>query len=314
MLKYVAMNERSRAGLFATLVLSAAVAVSCRGADVTPVKTPNISPSQPVSAEPSSILTLLPTLEPTPILSPTPEPTKEQATVYWIFAHPDDETLAAVGAIYDSQKAGNKNVVIIVTDGESTAVGPRLGLSLKQVAVAREKEATAALGVIGIKPIFLREPDAGVYVQVGFVENEIKKLAEETPGTVLFRGHSTNDPYRGLPHGHPDHYAVAMALEAEYKNGEIKNLEEYTVGQFAGTKPHGTCVFLSKQDMIIKQEMRKQYALIDPKIGRYGIAVRSVPAMWEKTTSEPECYTTPTANLTPQPTIPPQSRDTAIMI
>ena len=44
-------------------------------------------------------------------------------TVYWVFAHPDDETISSAGAMYESQEAGNRNVLITVTDGETTAAG-----------------------------------------------------------------------------------------------------------------------------------------------------------------------------------------------
>ena len=211
-------------------------------------------------------------------------------TVFWVVAHPDDETISSAGAMYESVEAGNRDVVISVTDGETSGVGPQLRLSLKQVAAARDKEAIAALAVIGIVPVFLHEPDTGGGVQLGFVEKEIVKLASETKGPVVFEGLSPNDAYAGLPHGHPDHYAVARALQAEFNKGVIHNLVFRNLSNFSNGKRYGTCEFLSAGEMKTKQAMRAAYAYVNVPIGRYGIAGKSVGMMWRKTPTEPECH------------------------
>jgi len=210
--------------------------------------------------------------------------------VFWVVAHPDDETISSAGAMYESKEAGNTNVLIVVTDGETTGVGPQLKLSLEQVAAARDKEAIAALAVIGIVPVFLHEPDTGGGVKTGFVEQEIAKLASETKGPVVFEGLSPNDAYLNLPHGHPDHYAVARALEAEFNEGVIHNLVYRHIANFSTGKRHGTCEYLSTAAMMKKQEMRAAYSYVDVSIGRYGIAGKSVGLMWRKTPTEPECH------------------------
>ena len=210
--------------------------------------------------------------------------------MFWVVAHPDDETISSAGAMYESVEAGNRDVVISVTDGETSGVGPQLRLSLKQVAAARDKEAMAALAVIGIVPVFLHEPDTGGGVQLGFVEKEIVKLASETKGPVVFEGLSPNDAYAGLPHGHPDHYAVARALQAEFNKGVIHNLVFRNLSNFSNGKRYGTCEFLSAGEMKTKQAMRAAYAYVNVPIGRYGIAGKSVGLMWRKTPTEPECH------------------------
>ena len=234
-----------------------------------------------------------PTNKPAPTPDPTPIPMPTfngHTTVYWVFAHPDDETISSAGALYESQETGNRNVIIFVTDGETTGVGPMLALSLRQVAAARDKEATAALAVIGIVPVFLHEPETGGGVEVGFVEQEIAKLASETKGTVVFEGLSPNDGYVGLPHGNPDHHTVAMALQSEFDKGVIKNLVFRNLANYSNGKRYGTCEFLSAAAMAAKQEMRAAYAYVNPSIGRYGIAGKSVHSMWKKTATEPECH------------------------
>ena len=263
-------------------------------ASATPVATSSASPQV---APPTAIPTPAPTAIPTPKPTSTPEPTpipmptfNGHTTVFWVFAHPDDETISSAGAMYESQQAGNRNVLITVTDGETTAAGTVLRLSLKQVAAARDKEATAALAIIGIVPVFLHEPETGGGVQLGFVEQEIAKLASETKGTVVFEGFGPDDAYRGLPHGDSDHYTVARALLAEFDQGVIKNLVWRHLANFAGGKRIGTCEFLSVAAMKAKQEMRAAYAYVNHSIGRYGIAGYSVAAFWRRTTTEPECH------------------------
>jgi len=291
----------------------AVAAIGCANsvATVSPTPTPAGSPSSdtPLATSSATPQVVAPTLAPTPAPTPTPRPTPAPAptqtpeptpipmptfnghtTVYWVFAHPDDETLSSAGAMYESQEAGNRNVLITVTDGETTAAGIVLRLSLKQVAAARDKEATAALAIIGIVPVFLHEPDTGGGVQLGFVEQEIAKLASETTGTVVFEGLSPDDAYLGLPHGDLDHYTVAQALLAEFNKGVIKNLVWRHLANFAGGQRYGTCEFLSVAAMRAKQEMRAAYAYINHSIGRYGIAKLSVPAFWRRTGTEPECH------------------------
>ena len=266
-------------------VASPSLRVAAEIADLTPSLTPLETPRPTPMPTPKP--TPKPTSEPTPIPMPT---WNGQTTVYWIYAHPDDETISSAGAMYASQKAGNRNVLVFVTDGETTGVGPELKLSLTQIAAARDKEGTAALAVIGIVPVFLHEPDTGGGVQQSFVEQEIEQLASETKGPVVFEGLSPNDAYAGLPHGHPDHYAVARALQAEFNKGVIHNLVFRNLSNFSNGKRYGTCEFLSAGEMKTKQAMRAAYAYVNVPIGRYGIAGKSVGLMWRKTTTEPECH------------------------
>jgi LmbE family N-acetylglucosaminyl deacetylase len=192
--------------------------------------------------------------------------------------------------MYGSQEAGNRDDLVLVTDGETTTVGPRLGLTPSQVAAAREKEATTALAIIDIVPVFLHEPETGGGVQLGFVEKEIAKLASQTKGTVVFEGLGPDDAYLGLPHGDSDHYTVARALLEEFNKGVIKNLVFRNLANFSNGKRNGTCEFLSRAAMRAKQEMRAAYAYVNPSEGRDGIAGESVRYMWSKTTTEPECH------------------------
>ena len=76
---------------------------------------------------------------PTPV-PPTPTPIPFQTTVYWLYAHPDDESLAPGAAIREAQWAGHRNVVVIFSSGENTAVRTQLGLTRDQTIASRQAE------------------------------------------------------------------------------------------------------------------------------------------------------------------------------
>ena len=230
----------------------------------------------------------------TPEISPTAvnqEP-KNRGVIYWVFAHADDETLTAAGAIKESQDSGYKNIVVIVSSGENTAVGDRLGLSKSQTAAAREKEVRAALSVLGVYDVrILGVPDGEV--RVDFVKDFIEKLIAESQDSLVFRGHSSYDTYLDLPCGHSDHCAIGTALLELWHEGKISDLKLYRIGHLYGGPKEEICEPLDKSGYIAKQRMRAEYAKVDESQGRYGIGAQSVPKVWKSTEIQPECYDLP---------------------
>lgn len=227
----------------------------------------------------------------TPLAAP---PAPPRLTVYWLFAHPDDESLAAGGALYESQYAGVHNVVIIFSTGQNTLVGRRLGLTMEQTVASRQAETREAMASIGLtEVIFLDIPDG--QVTVSKVRGVIDDLLMHSEGLAKFRGHSPYDSYLGLTCGHVDHCAVGQALVAAWKEGLIRDpdLRLYRVGQLFNGANSGTCAQLSPEAMAIKRKMRTAYARNDKAAGRYAIGAQSVPAAWTATTTKPECYDQP---------------------
>lgn len=213
-------------------------------------------------------------------LKPTNPPTN-----YWIVAHPDDEVLGMAWAIRDH--AGQHNVVVWVTDGESTGVGDMLGLTETEVAEARIREGRAAVGVLGVYEIIrFGLPDGGVTV------GNVKPLiAELNQGDLRIKTHS---PYEVNPI-HNDHQAVADAVLELWVEGVVTDLRMYRMNQFRGLSVDGVsgCSRPTASRVAYKQAARQEYAVTNPKVGRYGIGGLSVPSMWEATGRQPECMDIP---------------------
>lgn len=230
---------------------------------------------------------------PTPV-PPTAVPVPLQTTVYWLFAHPDDESLAAGGAIRAAQWSGHRNVVVVFSSGENTAVRRQLGLSREQTIASREAETRDAMAVIGVTDVrFLGIPEGQITIQT--VRNVIDAILESDtgPGPIWFRGHSPNDRYLGLPCGHIDHCAIANALREQWLEGRIQHLLYYRIGHLFGEARAGDCHTLTRDEATAKQRMRAAYAYNNWRLGRYGIGARSVPTAWAATATRPECAEEP---------------------
>jgi LmbE family N-acetylglucosaminyl deacetylase len=227
----------------------------------------------------------------TPSVAP---PSPPKLTVYWLFAHPDDESLAAGGALYELQNAGVRNVVIIFSTGENTLVRRRLGLTLEQTVASRRAETREAMASIGLSEvIFLDIPDG--QVTVAKVRSVIDDILMHSEGLATFRGHSPYDTYLGLTCGHVDHCAVGQALVAAWRDGLIRDpdVRLYREGQLFNGAASGACAQLSAEAMATKRKMRTAYARYDKAAGRYAIGSQSVPASWVATATKPECYDLP---------------------
>jgi LmbE family N-acetylglucosaminyl deacetylase len=226
---------------------------------------------------------------PTPV-PPTAVPVPLRTTVYWLFAHPDDESLAAGAAIREAQWAGHRNVVVVFSSGENTVVRRQLGLSREQTIASREAETREAMAVIGVTDVrFLGIPEGQITVRT--VRNVIAAILEEESGTgpIWFRGHSPYDRYLGLQCGHMDHCAIANALLEEWQAGAIEHLLFYRIGHLFGEARAGECRALTRDEVAAKARMRSAYAYNNWKQGRYGIGGRSVPTAWAATATRPEC-------------------------
>ena len=215
-------------------------------------------------------------------------------TAIWIFAHPDDEVLNAGIAILKHKQQGFKNIIVTVTSGDKVPEGPGMGLSPGFIMEAREKEEKAALAVIGIDPssiIFLRKLDQDITVLL--IEEEIKKLAQDTPGELYFRGHSPYDRYGEYAEAHPDHTIIGQALLAAWQKGVVKNLLFFRMGHLYGNEQVGHCPGLSTTEKELKQKMRHEYTVVDVMQGRYGLGGLNAAGPFEKTAYQPECSELP---------------------
>lgn len=207
------------------------------------------------------------------------------ATILWVFAHPDDETLAAGESL--AQHREHDNHVIIMTDGSASGARSKTGLSVEAFVEARKKECLAAVKHAAVKEVTFAGfrdgtlTDAQVY---SFVKEHIIHLGL-IAGTLRVKGPTARE--NGV---HPDHAAIARALTRLYKEGVIKDLREYAISFLTGQTTNGTFFnqSYSSSDLIIKSRMIDEYFYKNPSQGRYGIGSISVPAAFQAAKTTPE--------------------------
>ena len=215
-------------------------------------------------------------------------------TTLWIYAHPDDETLTAAGAMLEARDEG-RHVVVLVTDGEATSVVGEEGYPATAEALgeARQREARAALGIMEFYDVrFLGLQDGAV--NVTDATEALRDVVRDVEPPISVRTHSTGDDYGSYGDcGHPDHCATARAALELHEGGLIDDVRMYRIEQFFDGAPGGTCTVLDAQQQAFKQAMRREYGYRNTAVGRYGIAESSVPGAWEATEVQPECFDAP---------------------
>jgi LmbE family N-acetylglucosaminyl deacetylase len=140
---------------------------------------------------------------------------RRAGTALVIAPHPDDETLACGGAIALRRRAGQRVVVLFVTDGRcshAAVLGIDTAPTPEEVAQCRREEAGAAAAALGVPAEDLQflglregEIEAGVPSSVG--DDLARLLAASNPIDALFLPHPED--------AHPTHRAVhALVMDA----------------------------------------------------------------------------------------------------
>jgi LmbE family N-acetylglucosaminyl deacetylase len=193
--------------------------------------------------------------------------------IYWVFAHPDDETLAAAGALQKRQIDGQRNVVVFLTDGPLTSVRSVLWPTLEnddrtrqqKCRQARILESTAALAVQGVESEnIVRFGYAEGQFTVADVKTKLLKLAHDSANRLRFNGHSPCDTYGSNLGGHEDHRKIAKALYELYAQKAISDVGFYRIGHLdgafkCGANNQGHRVHLSRRERSIKLAARSEY-------------------------------------------------------
>ena len=147
---------------------------------------------------------------PSTIGSPAPPPSAQRngerrlclpvssGTLAVVAPHPDDETLAAGGLIFDLIRAGWRVTIVVVTDGAASHPDVRDLSGIREVECCR---AVRALGVSG-PPTFLRFPDGEAQSNVGEIAVALRQALADVDVVVAPRSDD----------GHSDHEATAQAL------------------------------------------------------------------------------------------------------
>ncbi|HEY3415120.1 MAG TPA: PIG-L deacetylase family protein [Armatimonadota bacterium] len=118
-------------------------------------------------------------------------------TVMCIGAHPDDE-ISAGGTLIKHTRAGDRVVVVTVTDG---GMGHRT-LPVPELLKLRQREAQAAAEVLGAELRMLGYPDGAVPRSLELVHHIARIIRQVKPDIVLTHSRETL---------HPDHNTVQQA-------------------------------------------------------------------------------------------------------
>jgi LmbE family N-acetylglucosaminyl deacetylase len=206
-----------------------------------------------------------------------------------VFAHPDDETLAAAREIHDHQASGQRNVIVLLTDGAMSGVRTVLWPELENDDLVRQEkcrqarllESAAALGAQGIGP---NDVVRYGYNEGGFTVADVKSklvaLTNNSPYQVRLKGHSPCDSYGAGLGGNSDHRKIAKALYELYANGGYQDVRFYRIGHFAGAfrcghNGNGHAVRLSEHEWEIKQKARAEYSYpVDLDVWNWGHGTR----------------------------------------
>lgn len=198
---------------------------------------------------------------------------EEKTLILWVFAHPDDETLAAGSARLDHQKY--TNIVIIMTDGSASGVRSKLHMSKDDFINARKLECDAASSLTNSNVIYADFTDGKLTSNdtYKYIGNLVEKYKDEG-FTVRVKTHTS----REIP-SHKDHTATSKGINRLWKEGSVKDLREYATPGSRVTGKFST-VKLSKSKQSKKELLNHEYFLINHSIGRYGIGGLSVPKLF----------------------------------
>jgi LmbE family N-acetylglucosaminyl deacetylase len=149
------------------------------------------------------------------------------------FAHPDDESFSAGGALARYADEGVAVTLVTATSGEAGEIAPGLDVRKEELGAWREQELRRAAEILGVSDLrVLHLPDGDLAGHGGeLFAAYIDVLRELRPHVSL------TEDIQGIT-GHPDHIAVTNALRQAFDavaDGPLK-LYEHVVPQsvFAG--------------------------------------------------------------------------------
>jgi LmbE family N-acetylglucosaminyl deacetylase len=139
-----------------------------------------------------------------------------------IFAHPDDESFSAGGALARYASSGVQVTLVTATSGGAGEVGSA-AVKPEGLAAWRERELHEAAAVLGVHDVrLLRLPDGTLAERSTQLQALIAELLEEVEPHVAL-----TEDVQGIT-GHPDHIAVAEAVVRAFDDlGEAAPLKLY---------------------------------------------------------------------------------------
>ena len=185
---------------------------------------------------------------------------KQQKTMIFFGAHPDDETFGMGSTLAQYVNAGVRVYYVCATRGEAGTVEPEFMQGFASIADLRSNEMKCAAQILGLAGVIYlgyrdsgmsgspdnKNPEALAMAPVAEVASLIVKIIRELKPDVVI----THDAGGG--YGHPDHIAVHNAtLKAFYAAGDPQQYpaagEAFQPSKlYFGVRPHGFMKILVK--------------------------------------------------------------------
>lgn len=212
------------------------------------------------------------------------------ATVLFVAAHQDDETLTMGAAISNHVDAGHDVHVAFVADGGSSGIRAQLGMTRTKFVAARDDEgrrACRALGVPAANVHFPRLAERDGELTAARARDVIEELLTLLPGARV-KTHTN----RAVAGRHPDHVAVGQAAIDLHAAGAITDLrlyvEPYHLADYKAAYPNPGSEHANTPVRV--RAAVAEYRRDDPAAGMWGIADRSVPSLLTLVETNPTSY------------------------
>ncbi|HEX4948109.1 MAG TPA: PIG-L deacetylase family protein [Blastocatellia bacterium] len=202
----------------------------------------------------------------------------ERPTLLAVFAHPDDETIAAGGTLARYAAAGVRVALLCATRGEWGPISDDALADYETLGQVREQELRAACEVLGIRWLqFLDLPDGGVDWAMedesyGALEKVVRAMRELRPQVVITFGPD------GM-YGHDDHIAIGrLTTEAFAMAGQAQTLPEQNLRPHQPRKLYYSALPKTQMPALVERlaAAGKPANLWDIPSEQFGIAPESI--------------------------------------
>ncbi len=240
--------------------------------------------------------------------SPVPAPDAEGAALFLV-PHPDDEAYGMALTIARQVQAGNRVVVALFTDGESSSraadwAGGELGVDLDgdgdrdqwDFGLARREEFERSMQALGVRDVVYlgRSGSQGATghadgsLDYGRLLPEVIRLADEHQAAALFTTmkHLPFDPVKGDARDHPDHGAMSDAVKDAAFELVVPS---YHLKVYVYTWPKA----LRLAPVRIQGDPAALAARVSAIAAYDGIGRDSTPQLWEAAVADPLEYMVP---------------------
>lgn len=212
------------------------------------------------------------------------------ATVLFVAAHQDDETLTMGAAISNHIDAGHDVHVAVLADGGGSAVRAQLGMTRAEFVAARDDEFRRACRALGVLADHIHLPRLGHRdgeLDEDRAADTLLELLARLPGARV-KTHTN----RHITGRHPDHAAVGQAAVNLHHDDHIDDLRLY-VEPYHLTTYKQTWPAPGAEPATTPARVRAavaEYRRDDPEAGMWRIGDRSVRPLLDLVEATPTSY------------------------